>query len=298
MTQDKSKICPYCREEISTFARKCRYCGERVGEPLTKELKLTVDDIGRPEESRDVRGETLVGAYQALQAELKEKTERIHKQSKRSFMSLPYVKGTLTTLIVVAVIAGLVAAGIWIVRFARRQSTLLQDAHVVEILKEANDYKMAGNFVEALRTVYTAIEVYPESDRAQAMLNDVRADIRAHMEGLYRDRAYDQVTAYAERALEVEPGNSQVMMMARLAEEDKSRYTLRLVGIVTGGEGNQVAQISTYLQGTKNVAVDDSFMDMRVLHIDDANKLVSLYDNKRGVRLKVGMGGRTFDTGP
>jgi len=295
MADDKTKICPYCREEISNFARKCRYCGERVGEPLTRELKLTVDDIGRPEESRDVRGETLVGAYQALQAELKEKKQTIQNQRKRSLMSLPSVKKTLATLLVVAVIAALVWAGVWIVRFAGRQGEHLKDVHAREILKQANDYKASGSLVEALTTAYEALEVDPESELVQSMLSDIRADIRDQMQKLYRKRQYDQVTAYADRVLQVEPGDTQVMMFARLAEEDKSRYALMLAGIVTDAQGNVVAAIETYRQGQKNVIVGDTFMDMEVLHIDETNKLVSLYDNKRHAHLKVGRGGCTFE---
>lgn len=295
MTDDKTKICPYCREEISNFARKCRYCGERVGEPLTRELKLTVDDIGRPEESRDVRGETLVGAYQALQAELKEKKQTIQKQRKRSLMSLPSVKKTLATLLVVAVIAALVWGGVWTVRFAGRQGEHLKDVHAREILKQANDYKASGSLVEALTTAYEALEAHPESELVQSMLSDIRADIRDQMQKLYRKRQYDQVIAYADRVLQVEPGDTQVMMFARLAEEDKTRYALTLAGIVTDAQGNVVAAIETFRAGQKNVVVGDTFMDMEVLHINETNKLVSLYDNKRHTHLKVGKGGCSFE---
>ena len=293
--EDKSKICPFCREEISVFARKCRYCGEKVGDPLQTELKLTVDDIGRPEKSKTIRGETFVGAYQALQAELKQK---LHKETKRSLIALPRAKEVLLTLIILTVIAGLVAFGYGMVRFAKRESVNLRDAHLRAILKEANAFKMSGDAIEALRTTHKALEVNPESEPANNMLYDLRTQIRDNMEQLYRLRQYGQVIAYADQALSVEPQNTQFMMLARLAEEDSRRYSLRLAGIVRDENGNLVTAIKTYRHGVVHVSEGDTFMDMRVLSIDEKNALVSLFDDKRDVRLKVGKGGCFFESSP
>jgi tetratricopeptide (TPR) repeat protein len=293
--EDKTKICPYCREEISILARKCKYCGEMVGDPLKHERTLTVDDIGRPEESRDTSGETLISAYQALQTELRQKTETMHKEVKRSVMSLPSVRQTLLVIIIVSVLAGLVLGSLAIVRFVGRQRAYLQDQHVVAILKEANEFKRAGSLVEALRTANRALEVHADSQRAQDMLEDIRVEIKDQLERLYRARQYNRAIDYAEQALSIEPENSAFMLMAQLAEQDRNRYSLQLAGIVQDAEGNNVAAIRTYPRGVVNVNVGDTLEDMQVVAIDPENAQVSLYDTLRDVNLKVGKGGCIFE---
>jgi ribosomal protein L40E len=44
--QDKMRLCPSCRMEISVLAVKCRYCGEEVGRPKDEQRHYTATDLG------------------------------------------------------------------------------------------------------------------------------------------------------------------------------------------------------------------------------------------------------------
>ncbi|HNZ19239.1 MAG TPA: hypothetical protein PKK44_12995, partial [Candidatus Hydrogenedentes bacterium] len=43
---DKTRVCPYCRMEISIFATKCFHCGERVDPPRTDQRHFSMEDLG------------------------------------------------------------------------------------------------------------------------------------------------------------------------------------------------------------------------------------------------------------
>lgn len=46
LREDKSRLCPSCRMQISALAVKCRYCGEEVGKPKLEQRTLSINDLG------------------------------------------------------------------------------------------------------------------------------------------------------------------------------------------------------------------------------------------------------------
>ena len=294
--EDKTKVCPFCREEISTFARKCRYCGEMVGDPLQSERTLTADDIGKPDVTGEVRGETLAQAYSALQSELRDKAKAIEKRRKRKAFGLLRVKAIVPWLALGGIVFALVAFRGNIASFFRHQMDLKQ-ARALAILKEANESRRSGDLIGALQLAHKALEVDPGVQRAQELLRDLRAEIQADIERMYRRRSYDQVIAYVDRVLGVDPDNAEVKMLASLAREDKSRYSVRLFGIMRDNQGKCVAAIKTNVRGVINVSEGDVFTDMRVERIDEQNHQVLVFDEKRGVHLTVRKDG-VFERNP
>jgi tetratricopeptide (TPR) repeat protein len=283
--EEKTKICPFCREEISTLARKCRYCGEMVGDPLQSERTLTADDIGQPDVTREVHGETLAQAYSALQSELRDKAKAAGKK-KRKAPGFPQMKAILPWLVVGGIVLALVAFRGTIAGFVRRQMNLKQP-RAVAILKDARESKRSGDLIEAIQLAKKALTVYPDVQGAQELLHDLRAEVRANIEQMYRRRNYDQVISQADRVLSVDPGNEEVQMLANLAREDKSRYSVRVVGIMTGSDGKCAAAIKTSARGEINVSEGDIFTDMRVEQIDEQSHEVLVFDEKRGVPMTI-----------
>jgi len=294
--QEKIKICPFCREEISVFARKCRYCGEMVGDPLKDERTLTADDIGEPATTGAIRGETLAQAYSALQTRLEGETQAAKKKRRRK-PGLLRAKAVLPLLVVGGIVLALVVFRASIVDFVKRFQVTPQDAHARAFLREASAAKRDGNIIEALRLTNEALAVYPESQAAQEELQDLRAEIHVDMERMYRNKKYDAVNEYADRILAVDPQNEEVKMLANLALEDKNRYSMRLVGIIMDDSGKCIAAIRTKMRGTLDVREGDSFLDMRVEKIEENNTRVFVFDDKRNVSLVINKEG-VFETNP
>lgn len=46
LREEKSRLCPSCRMQISALAVKCRYCGEEVGKPKLEQRTLSINDLG------------------------------------------------------------------------------------------------------------------------------------------------------------------------------------------------------------------------------------------------------------
>jgi hypothetical protein len=67
--EDKTRMCPTCRMEISFFATKCRFCGEAVGRPKEEIRQLTVHDLGGEVGTQYAPGEDVVGALEMFRQE-------------------------------------------------------------------------------------------------------------------------------------------------------------------------------------------------------------------------------------
>jgi tetratricopeptide (TPR) repeat protein len=294
--EEKIKICPFCREEISSFARKCRYCGEMVGDPLKDERTLTADDIGKPDSTGAIRGETLAQAYSALQSRLEGETEVAKKRHRRS-SSVRRAKAALPLLVVGGIVLALVMFRGNIANFVKRLQVDPQESRARAYLKEANEAKRSGDIIKAVRLTKEALGVYPEGRAAQIALDDLRTEIKLDLERMYRNKEYDRVAEYADRILAVDPENEEAAMLANLAAEDKNRYSMRLVGIITDEDGKSIAAIRTRIRGTVDVRVGDSFLDMRVEKIEEANTRVFVRDVKRNVSLMINKEG-VFETNP
>jgi tetratricopeptide (TPR) repeat protein len=296
--EDKIKICPFCREEISNFARKCRYCGEMVGDPLKDERTLTADDIGKPDVTGAVRGETLAQAYSALQHRLEEETGDAREKRRRSSNVRRVKKVVVPVLIVGGIVVALMVFRENITSFIGRFSTPPNEAHARAYLKDANEARRSGNIIEALRLTNEALRVHPEGERAQDELQDLRAGVKLDLERMYRNKQYDQVAEYAERILAVDPENQEVTMLANLAVEDKARYMMKLVAVIADRDsGKCTAAIRTKISGTVDVREGDTFLDMRVEKIEEENSRVFVLDLKRNVSLVIDKEG-VFETNP
>jgi len=68
--QDKTRICPFCRMEISVFATKCFHCGERVDPPRTDQRHFSMEDLGGRRTTKYAPSESVMAALETFRAEL------------------------------------------------------------------------------------------------------------------------------------------------------------------------------------------------------------------------------------
>lgn len=67
---DKTRVCPYCRMEISIFATKCFHCGERVDPPRTDQRHFSMEDLGGRKSTNYAPSESVMAALETFRAEL------------------------------------------------------------------------------------------------------------------------------------------------------------------------------------------------------------------------------------
>ena len=67
--QEKMRLCPTCRMEISVLAIKCRFCGEPVGRPRDESRALTIDDLGGETVRHYAPSSSVMEAMEAFRAE-------------------------------------------------------------------------------------------------------------------------------------------------------------------------------------------------------------------------------------
>ncbi len=66
---EKMRLCPSCRMEISVLAVKCRFCGENVGRPRDETRSLTIDDLGGETIKHYAPSSSVMEAMEAFRSE-------------------------------------------------------------------------------------------------------------------------------------------------------------------------------------------------------------------------------------
>ena len=66
---EEMRQCPTCRMQVSVWATKCHHCGEEVGRPRREETKLTLKDLGGPQQSTYVPSGNVTGALESFRVE-------------------------------------------------------------------------------------------------------------------------------------------------------------------------------------------------------------------------------------
>lgn len=66
---EKMRLCPSCRMEISVLAVKCRFCGENVGRPRDETRSLTIDDLGGETIQHYAPSSSVMEAMEAFRSE-------------------------------------------------------------------------------------------------------------------------------------------------------------------------------------------------------------------------------------
>lgn len=67
--QEKMRLCPTCRMEISVLATKCRYCGEEVGRPRDESRALSIADLGGETVQHYAPSSSVMEALEAFRSE-------------------------------------------------------------------------------------------------------------------------------------------------------------------------------------------------------------------------------------
>ncbi|HPJ99075.1 MAG TPA: hypothetical protein PKW60_06280, partial [Candidatus Hydrogenedentes bacterium] len=68
--EDKTRVCPFCRREISIFATKCFHCGERVDPPRADQRHFSMEDLGGRKSTNYAPSESVMAALETFRAEL------------------------------------------------------------------------------------------------------------------------------------------------------------------------------------------------------------------------------------
>ena len=66
---EKMRLCPTCRMEISVLATKCRYCGEEVGRPRDETRSLSISDLGGETVQHYAPSSSVMEALEAFRSE-------------------------------------------------------------------------------------------------------------------------------------------------------------------------------------------------------------------------------------
>ena len=74
---EKSRICPSCRNAISVLATKCQYCGERVGRPKAELRTLSISDLGGESIHHRATSSSVLDAMESFRAEEQSASEDV-----------------------------------------------------------------------------------------------------------------------------------------------------------------------------------------------------------------------------
>ncbi len=291
MPSRKTKTCPFCREAIDLLALKCVHCGERVGQPLGYERKLTEDDIGRPETAKTEMNGSIVSAYQQMReiVVVSPEADELKPLSTRRARLKTVGYGIVAVVVVICLfmvmdnILGTIL-NMDNVKRASQAESLLADAELA-----AN----AGDLITAIRRGNEALAVFSGDAQAKTFVEELRQRMTDRLYSLYETGNFDAALEFCTDAQEADPTNMRLSNLRSdiLNEMKRGKIVLKAVterrASFTKPDGSQVIV---------EVGANIADLEFRLKSVNTTNGTAILYDlrHDRDVRFRVGRGPGTI----
>jgi len=278
MSLRKTKVCPFCREEIDLLALKCLHCGERVGQPLGKERFLTEDDIGRPEDAKIEMSASVVSAYQQMQ--MKNTSDATpHKQALQPVPKhAARMKNIGFAIVAVVVMIGLFAAVDHVLGIVFGMEKSKRAAQSEALLVEAETAALSGDLVTAVKRGNEALTLYSANAETEQFVEELRQRLTDRAYELYDRDNLDAALQFCVDAIEADPTNTTLVNLRSTVNKEMQRNEVRLTA-VTKGKAMFVKPDGSSV--TLDVGYSMSDLGYKLKSVDAASGTAVLYDRHR-----------------
>ncbi len=288
MPSRKTKICPFCREEIDLLALKCVHCGERVGQPLGVERTLTEDDIGRPTDRKEEISDSIIAAYQRLKdsdslatpetGPLQPLASRPQQPSERQIRwslrlrTFGYGALALATVVVLYMIATGLAGTIRRMPNSRRAS----DAEA--LLAEAASAERMGDLIGAMKLGNDALVIYSGDPEAEKFVEELRQRLIDKAYDLLEQGDLEYALQFCTDAIEADPTNTRLPILRSDISKEIQRSKLVLKA-VSKGEAQFLKPDGSQVMVKVGGVIADLGFKLKSVDFDKSTAVV--YDQKR-----------------
>lgn len=322
--QEKTRICPSCRCQISVLATKCRFCGEEVGKPKEESRTLSIHDLGGEQVYHRAPSGSVIDALESFRVE---ETMRETQESgdasglgglgldsieggaagdtgfsfdtepsstfsaSRTMSSSNDIGGRVKLAIgVVAVLALLVVGATMGPRLLGRFNESKADAVIPQYTNQAPSILRSGGApIDALSAAVEAIQ-HEDSAKNRRIAEDAVAAIEKQVKNLlnaapYSEENLTKASTIATHAAELYPTETT----RGLSDEAKEDYRLYRMLFIGNDKSTQEAIFQLNKPGDPEVRVKkgellEGRFKVRAL---GGERRVTLTDTKRGNRVIV-----------
>jgi len=283
----KTKICPFCREEIDLLALKCVHCGERVGQPLSKERTLTEDDIGRPETVKKEISGSIVSAYQQLREMTVVSPEA--QELKPLSMGRARLKTVGYGIVAVVVVIGLFLVMDSMVGSIFDMGTNKRARQTESLLAEAELAASTGDLITAVKKGNEALTVFSGNAESEKFVEELRQRLTDSMYSMYEAGDFDAALKFCTEAQEADPANTRLSNIRSdiLTEIRRSKVELKAVT-----EGRARFAKPNGSQVTLEVGASMADLELKLKSVNTSDGTAVLYDlrHDRDIKFWVGRG--------
>jgi hypothetical protein len=257
--EEKQRVCPSCRMQISVLASKCRFCGEEVGKPKEEARKLSIHDLGgesvqhrapsgsvmealesfRVEESLNTtRGPQLGGS--SLEQDFGGKSDRPASSGSAFKSAIPTRtrKRAVRSRLIAGIAGGIIVVVLVVLagpRMLAAISSSRADAGIPTYKNRAPEILAGGGpAIEALQAAVEAIG-HEDSARNREIAENAVEAVDKEVRGLLAKKPFNidnlgAASSLAGRAADLYP-NPVTKELVDTAQEDNRIYKMFLKGI-------------------------------------------------------------------
>ena len=287
MPSRKTKICPFCREQIDLLALKCVHCGERVGQPLTRERQLTEDDIGRPETVKVELSGSIVSAYQ----QLRETT--VVSPEAQELKPLSTGRARLRT-VGYGIVAVVVLIGLFMMMdsllgtiFSMESNKRAREAE--SLLAEAELAATTGDLITAIKRGNEALAVFSGDAESEKFVKELRQRLTDSVYSMYENGNFDAALKFCTEAQEADPANMRLSNMRSDILREIRRSKVELTAVT---EGQARFAKPNGSQVTIEVGAGMADLEFKLKSVNTSDGTAVLYDlrHRRDIKFRVGRG--------